>query len=150
MYDVVTFGEAMIRLSPSHFQKAGAGQRFGPLCRGGRIECGRGRNPFWDEERVGLQASKEWTRLSGPQPRTGIWNRLLPYCLVRSRKGWNLFCRVWGISARFERSLRSGKFSDQHGPARRDRLDKGLQRIKTFPCQRDHPCPQCLCVGGNR
>jgi hypothetical protein len=57
IYDVVTFGEAMIRFSPSHFQRLEQATLL-DLYVGSRIECGRGRNPFWDEERVGKERVK--------------------------------------------------------------------------------------------
>ena len=53
MYDVVTFGEAMVRLSPPIF-KDWSRLEVSTLCGWGGIECGCGRNPPRNEEHMGI------------------------------------------------------------------------------------------------
>ena len=74
MYDVVTFGEAMVRLSPPHFQRLEQAQSLDLNVGGAELNVAVGVTRFGMKKRMGLKTSEESSRLSYPRPRPRVWS----------------------------------------------------------------------------
>ena len=105
MYDVVTFGEAMVRLSPPHFQRLEQTRSLNVNVGGAELNVAVGVTRF------GLKSA--WI---SKLPKNGLGYlirdraqefgvELFPHCLVRQGKDRTLLCRIWSIPPCIERSL---------------------------------------------
>ena len=82
MYDVVTFGEAMVRLSPPHFQRLEQTRSLDLNVGGAELNVAVGVTRFGMKSAWVSKLPKNRSRISDPRSSPGVWSRLLPYRLV--------------------------------------------------------------------
>src|SRR3990172_13025177 len=87
--------------------EAGTNSKSRCSCGRSGTECGRWGDPVWNEERMGLEASKEWSRIHDSRQGSVVWRGLFSHRLVRQGKSGALFCRVRVITPCLECPLRS-------------------------------------------
>ncbi len=127
MFDVVTFGEAMVRLSPPHFQRLEQATSLDLNVGGAELNVAAGVTRF------GMRSA--WISKLPKNP--------LGYLIRDRAQEFGVDCShiVWSDQGR------AGLYFLELGAdqARRGGLAKGLYRIETFPHQWHLPCTERLC-----
>ena len=83
MYDVVTFGEAMLRLSPPHFARLEQTHSLDVEIGGSELNVAVGAGAAGHAVRLGLQAAEQRPRANGPQSGPGTGRGRFPGDLQR-------------------------------------------------------------------
>jgi len=105
MYDVVTFGEAMIRLSPPNSQRLEQTQSLDVHVGGAELNVAVGVTRFGMKSAWVSKLPEKWSWIHDSGKGSGLWRGLLSTLSGPTRKSGALLCRIWGIPKGFERPL---------------------------------------------